>query len=65
MATGKDNGNGNVDVVKIENGRLIMDVALDKTGRPSASGKTTVYYSTGSPPAKVGDYTLAATLYRK
>ncbi|NIR13714.1 MAG: hypothetical protein GWN86_07090 [Desulfobacterales bacterium] len=36
----------NQDTVKIENGRLIIDVAIDPKGTPSASGKTLVNFTT-------------------
>lgn len=50
------------DTIKVENGRLIIDVALE-VGHPSASGKTTVFYSTGGN-ITVGDHKLGLTLYK-
>jgi hypothetical protein len=50
------------DSIKVENGRLLIDVALE-AGHPSASGKTTVYYSTGGN-ITVGEHKLGLTLYK-
>lgn len=33
--------------VSVKNGRLAIDAELDSKGRDSASGKTTVHYTTG------------------
>ena len=52
------------DVMKVENGRLIIDVALDSP-TPSASGKTKVYKSTRGNVAIEGGFTLGLNLYRK
>ena len=34
------------DTIKVEDGRLIIDVAIDEKGKPSASGKSQVHFST-------------------
>lgn len=52
------------DVMRVENGRLIIDVALGK-GSPSATGKTTVYFSTHGNVKINDDYVIGVNLYRK
>ena len=51
------------DVVKVVDGRLVVDVELTN-GVPSASGKTVVFYTThGS--VQIGEgYTVGINLYR-
>ena len=34
------------DTIKVEDGRLIIDVAIDDKGQKSASGKSQVHFST-------------------
>ena len=51
------------DVVKVENGRLIIDVALTD-GRPSASGKNVVFYTTGGNVAINDGFKLGVNLYK-
>ena len=52
------------DVIKVEEGRLIVNVALDR-GAPSQSGKTIVYFSTrGNLPIN-GGYVVGINLYKK
>ena len=52
------------DKVAVENGRLVVDVALTG-GVPSASGKSMVYFSThGLMPMDDG-YTIGINLIRK
>ena len=51
------------DIIKVENGRLIVDVALT-AGTPSASGKTLVVYSTrGNLPINDG-YVVGINCYK-
>ena len=53
------------DVMKVEDGRLIVDVALEETGHPSSTGKTTVFFTTnGNKPIDAG-FVLGVNLYRK
>ena len=54
------------DVIKVENGRLIIDVELHKPV-PSASGKTLVVYSTHGNQRVKGvedDYFIGVNLYQ-
>ena len=52
------------DVIKVENGRFIMDVAL-QTPRPSGSGKSIVHFTTGGN-VKVDDkHIVGVNLYSK
>jgi|GEM_PF-3072887 len=53
----------NGDVIKVENGRLIIDVALTK-GTPSASGKTIVFFSTRGNLVINDDYVVGINLYK-
>ena len=52
------------DVIKVENGRLIVDVAL-VDGSPSSSGKTIVYYSTRGNLPIDDKYSVGINLYKK
>jgi hypothetical protein len=61
MATQKSQ---KVDIIEVQDGRLIVDVALTN-GTPSASGKTLVYFSTrGNMPINDG-YVVGINLYRR
>lgn len=51
------------DIIEINDGRLIVNVAI-KEGKRSASGKSTIYFSTGGN-ITVGDgYKLGINLYK-
>jgi len=53
-----------VDSIKVIDGRLLVDVALD-AGHRSASGKTVVFFSThGNQPIDDG-YSVGINLYKK
>lgn len=52
------------DVMKVENGRLIIDVALED-GTPSASGKSIVFFSTHGNVKLNNDYVIGVNLYKK
>ena len=52
------------DTIKVVDGRLIVDVALD-AGHPSASGKTVVFFSTHGSKAIADGYSVGINLYRK
>jgi|TARA_R100000049_G_C1875589_1_gene33762 hypothetical protein len=52
------------DKIAVENGRLVVDVALTG-GIPSASGKTLVFFSTHGN-IEIGDgFTIGINMYRK
>jgi len=54
------------DVMKVENGRLIIDVAIDPKGTLSASGKSNVNFSTrGNIKLNEGKFNLGVNLYSK
>ena len=52
------------DIIKVENGRLIIDVAATGT-QMSASGKNKVLFSTHGNVKLPGDLTLGVNLYTK
>jgi hypothetical protein len=52
------------DKIAVEDGRLIVDVALTG-GVPSASGKSVVYFSTSGNSEIDGGYVIGINLYRK
>jgi len=52
------------DKIAVENGRLIVDVALTG-GVPSASGKSLVFFSTHGLTAMDDGYTIGINLIRK
>jgi hypothetical protein len=52
------------DVLKVEDGRLIVDVALTQ-GVPSSSGKTLVFFSTRGNVAMNDGYVVGINLYSK
>ena len=52
------------NVVKVENGRLIVDVALGQ-GELSASGKSKVFFSTRGNQKLNDGYVVGINLYRK
>ena len=52
------------DTIKVENGRLLVDVALTK-GKPSKSSKSTVLFTTGGSLALTEGYIVGINLYRK
>ena len=58
MATNK------VDTIKVVDGRLVIDVALAAPSK-SASGKSTVFYSTRGNKAVEGGYFIGLNLYKK
>ena len=51
------------DIMKVENGRLIIDVALTNDA-PSASGKTLVYFSTRGNKEINDGYVVGINLYK-
>ena len=52
------------DTITVENGRLVVDVALTG-GIPSASGKTLVFFSTHGN-IEIGDgFVIGINMYRK
>ena len=51
------------DTIKVEKGRLIMDVELT-TPTPSASGKTIVYFSTRGNQKLNDGYVIGVNLYK-
>lgn len=51
------------DIIKVENGRLIIDVALT-SGIPSASGKTLVYFSSRGNKEINDGYVVGINLYK-
>lgn len=53
-----------MDTIKVENGRLIVDVAIDAKGRPSATGKTLVVYSTRGNQKLNDGYVIGINLYK-
>ena len=54
-----------VDSIKVEGGRLVVDVAVT-AGRKSASGKSTVLYTTGgNVTVKDSDMKIGITLFKK
>ena len=51
------------DSLSIKNGRLAVDAEIDSKGHDSASGKTTVHYTTGGFKAVDGsDYKVSITV---
>ena len=54
----------NGDVIKVENGRLIMDVAITP-GTPSGSGKSLVFFSTNGNREINEGYVIGVNLYKK
>lgn len=52
------------DTIKVENGRLIVDVALEDP-TPSSSGKTMVYFSTHGNKSISDGFAIGINLYRK
>ena len=52
------------DTIKVENGRLIVDVALT-SGTPSKSGKSVVLFTTQGNKAIPDGYVVGINLYRK
>jgi glucose-6-phosphate isomerase len=50
------------DTIQVVNGRLLVDVALDKEGQPSSTGKTNLFFSHS---AKVSGYTVGINVYKK
>jgi len=52
------------DKVAVENGRLVVDVALSG-GVPSASGKSVVYFTTSGNKELADGYIIGINLYRK
>ena len=52
------------DKIAVENGRLVVDVALTG-GVPSASGKSTVFFSTHGLIIMDDGYTIGINLIRK
>ena len=54
----------NGDVIKVENGRLIMDVAITP-GTPSTSGKSLVFFSTNGNREINEGYVIGVNLYKK
>ena len=52
------------DTITVENGRLIVNVALTN-GNPSKSGKSTVYYTTGGLITLPDGYAIGINLIRK
>ena len=54
-----------VNIIEVKDGRLIVDVALSG-GRKSASGKSTVLFTTGgNVPVGDSDMKIGITLFRK
>ena len=53
------------DTMKVENGRLIVDVALPKIGERSASGKSDVFFTTHGNVVIEGGFVLGMNLYKK
>ena len=53
------------DVMKVENGRLILDVALEDKGHPSSTGKTVVFFTTNGNKPIEGGFVLGVNLYKK
>jgi len=52
--------------ISIKNGRLAIDAELDPKGRDSASGKTTVHYTTGGFTDIDGsDYKVSVTVTKR
>ena len=52
------------DSIKVENGRLLVDVALT-TGTPSKSGKSVVLFTTSGNLALADGHIVGINLYRK
>lgn len=52
------------DSIKVANGRLLVDVAIDENGKPSATGKTLVLYSTRGNQKVEGGYVIGINLYK-
>lgn len=56
------------DIIKVENGRLLVDVALG-SGVPSATGKSVIYFTTGGNVVVNGadgaPYSIGINLYQK
>ena len=59
MATQKAN------TIKVVDGRLILDVALDANGVPSGSGKSLVFFSTKGNVKLNDGFVIGVNLYRK
>lgn len=53
------------NVIKVEAGRLIVDVALETDGHLSASGKNRVFFSTGGNVDCPDGYKIGINLYAK
>ena len=53
-----------VDTIKVVDGRLLVDVALN-VGHRSASGKTVVFFSTHGNKPIADDYVVGINLYKK
>jgi len=62
MATQKTSNSE--DIIKVENGRLIVDVALGHP-TPSSSGKTMVHFSTRGNLAINDGFVIGLNLYKK
>jgi hypothetical protein len=52
------------DTIKVVDGRLLVDVALD-AGHPSAIGRTTVFFTTHGGERIDKDYTVSINLYKR
>ena len=52
------------DTIEVKDGRLVINVALT-TGAPSASGKSTVVYSTRGIITLAGGYRLGLNLFTR
>lgn len=57
-------GDGKLDTIKVEGGRLIVDVALTQ-GEKSASGKSVVVFSTRGNLKLDDGHIVGINLYRK
>ena len=52
------------DTIEVKDGRLIVNVAIDTKGTPSASGKSKVFFSTHGNIKVNDDFKIGINLYK-